>query len=500
MMSTGASREGFIAANGLWSEEQKSAARALSDRIEKEQIRAIRVAVPDAQAKLRAKTMMPGIFGSGLVNGVEFTAAHFSFDTAEGIAYNPFSVGGGVGIEEFQGFANGILVPDPQTFKVLPWAPGIGWILGDMYFHDGRPIPFDARHKLKEAIASLKGVGFSYVAGLEIEFYVTRVINPNLGVEQMGNLGIPATPPEVEALWRGFAYQSEENQDAVQALTDAIIDNCLKLQLPLRTIEDEMGPGQIEVTFDIQDPLEAADTLVLFRSMIKQITARMGLHATFMAKPKFTSFVASGWHLHQSLAFPDGGNAFVSTESPPQLLSDAGRHFVGGILKHAAEASVFTTPTINGYRRRKPNSLAPDRATWGYDNRAAMIRVQGTPGEPSVHIENRVGEPCANPYLYIASQILAGVDGIRNRIDPGAMDDSPYEATSRAKLPVSLIEAVEALDQSAFYREAMGDSFIDWLIGMKRSEISRFLSSEPDWTDNPDVVTEWEHREYFTRY
>ncbi|MDU3045730.1 hypothetical protein [Bradyrhizobium sp.] len=170
------------------------------------------------------------------------------------------------------------------------------------------------------------------------------------------------------------------------------------------------------------------------------------------------------------------------------------------MLEHAAAASVFTTPTVNGYRRRKPNSLAPDRATWGYDNRAAMIRVQGMPGEPSAHIENRIGEPGANPYLYIASQALAGLDGLRRKLDPGPLETSPYTATHRPLLPTNLMEALEALKGSSYFRAQLSDVFVDWLLGMKQSEVNRFLAAEPDWRATPDDVTAWEHREYFTRY
>lgn len=499
-MYSNISCDGLIDKIGIFSSDQKDARNKILRDVDESIYKYVRVVVPDVQAKLRGKTMLPDAFASGMKDGVEFTAAHFSFDSAEGVVYNPFSAGGGLAMAELEGFSNCLLVPDPLTFREVPWAPGVGWVLGDMYLRDGTPVAFDARHQLKSAIARLAGHGFEFVAGLEVEFYVTRVVDAHLGVNEAGGLGVPPVPPTVEALGRGFAYQSDDHQDAVAFLTDVLAENCLKLGLPLRTMEDEMGPGQLEFTFDVLGALEAADAMVLFRSMVKQVTARMGLHATFMARPKFPGFVASGWHLHQSLSAAGTRNAFATAPGSTDLLSDAGRYFVGGILDHAVEASVFTTPTINGYRRRKPNSLAPDRATWGYDNRAAMVRVQGRPGHHSAHIENRIGEPAANPYLYLASQILSGVDGLERKLDPGPFEASPYEATHRPKLPATLMEAVDALDGSAFFRKEMGESFIDWHLGIKRFEIDRFLASEPNWAENADDVTEWEHREYFTRY
>jgi glutamine synthetase len=491
---------GFIEEHGLWSEKQKVAAKEAMALIKDKNLRTIRVAMADPQGKLRGKTLMPQAFESAMREGLDLTTAQFNFDSAENIAFNPFTEDGGVGVTEMAGFPDVVLVPDPSTFRVLPWSPRTGWILGDMYFHDGRPMPFDARHKLKAAVADLEKAGFGYVAGLEVEFYVTRVLDQNLGPEHMGGLGAPPTPPAVEAIWRGYAYQSEEHADRIDDLLNTLADHCTALGLPLRTMEDEMGPGQLEFTFDVQSALETADCMVLFRSMVKQVTARMGLHATFMTRPGLPNFFSSGWHLHQSLSTPTLKNAFVSESGSGELLSAVGRQFVGGLLEHAVEASVFTTPTINGYKRRRPNSLAPDRATWGYDNRAAMIRVQGAPGDPTTHIENRIGEPTANPYLYIASQIVSGLDGIRNGRDPGSLEKNPYTATHRPLLPTNLMEALDALKQSEFFKTAFGADFVAWLVGMKQSEVNRFLAAEPEWEKNPDLVTDWEHREYFTRY
>ena len=298
--------KGFIERHGLWSESQKAAAQDVIKQVKDKNLRVVRVAMADPQGKLRGKTLMPRAFASAMEDGLDFTTAQFNFDSAEGIAFNPFTEDGGVGLTEMAGFPDVVLVPDPSTFRVLPWSPGSGWVLGDMYFHDGRPMPFDARHKLKAAVAELGKAGYGYVAGLEVEFYVTRVISQNLGAEHLGSLGAPPTPPDVEAIWRGYAYQSEEHADRIDELLAVLADNCTALGLPLRTMEDEMGPGQLEFTFDVQSALETADCMVLFRSMVKQVCARMGLHATFMTRPGLPNFFSSGWHLHQSLVDPDG--------------------------------------------------------------------------------------------------------------------------------------------------------------------------------------------------
>jgi glutamine synthetase len=169
---------------------------------------------------------------------------------------------------------------------------------------------------------------------------------------------------------------------------------------------------------------------------------------------------------------------------------------VGGLLQHAAAQCVFSTPTINGYKRFRPDSFAPDKITWALENRAAYIRVcSNGPGDEAAHIENRAGEPCANPYLYMTSQLIAGLDGIHNKIDPGPLDEQPY-AGDKPLLPRSLMQAMDELRASALFREALGNSFIDFLSMVKQSEIDAYLASVTG-QDHLTNVTDWEHREYF---
>jgi glutamine synthetase len=173
-----------------------------------------------------------------------------------------------------------------------------------------------------------------------------------------------------------------------------------------------------------------------------------------------------------------------------------GRQFLGGLLQHAAASTAFAAPTVNGYRRFRPNSLAPDRAGWGYDHRGAMIRVLGGVGDPATRFENRLGEPAANPYLYIASQLVAGTAGITDQIDPGPPDDEPY-AAARASLPKSLPEALDALDEDRLFRVAMGDLFIDYFLKLKRNEADRYARALQDSGGKADETTAWEQNEYF---
>jgi len=228
--------------------------------------------------------------------------------------------------------------------------------------------------------------------------------------------------------------------------------------------------------------------MVLFRAAVKQIARRNGLLASFMCRQALPNVMSSGWHLHQSLVDrKTRRNAFVSAEG----LSPTGRQFLAGLIAHAGAMAAFTTPTVNGYKRYRSYSLAPDRAIWGRDNRGVMIRVLGQPGDPSTHLENRVGEPAANPYLYLASQIYAGLDGVARRHEPGPSADTPYEA-SAPLLPVHLGEAVAALRADHCFRAGFGEAFVDYYAHIKEAELDRFRKEQGDSAE----VTPWEQKEY----
>jgi glutamine synthetase len=226
---------------------------------------------------------------------------------------------------------------------------------------------------------------------------------------------------------------------------------------------------------------------------------RRGLLATFMCRPALPNFFSSGWHLHESLiSRADGRNAFASQD---ETLSPVGRQFVAGLLEHALPMTLFASPTVNGYKRYRPYSFAPDRVCWAVENRGALVRVQGAPGDEGSHVENRIGEPAANPYLYMAANIAAGLDGIRRQLEPPAPVEADPYAAEATMLPTSLREAVGALVEDSFYRKAFGDPVVDYLIQMKRAELVRYESAiaenpPPDGQD----ISDWEMREYFEFY
>jgi glutamine synthetase len=333
------------------------------------------------------------------------------------------------------------------------------------------------------------------VVGLEIEWYLLRVAEDHLGDEHIGVPGTRGRPVRTYPVEPGYHYHSESNLDLMQPVMSALAEAFEQIALPLRSIENEWGPGQVECTFAACPALAAADNAFLFRTATRQICRRMGYFATFMARPALKGYYSSGWHLHQSLVDARTGRNLFMPERTGDVLSPLGRHFLGGLLQHAVPATVFATPTVNGYRRFKPNSLAPDRATWAYDHRGTMIRVLGGRGDAATRLENRVGEPAANPYLYIASQVAAGLAGIEATRDPGAPDDEPY-AADRTMLPTSLADALMALENEPLFRRDFGDVFIDYYVKLKRNELGRYLRATEGAAPG-DEPTEWEHNEYF---
>jgi len=476
-------RAGFAARHGLWDDASAAAAERILKLVTDRKIETVRLSFADQHGILRGKTIVASELDSAMRNGCAMVTTLLTKDTAHRTTTAWHTAGGGIAMEEMTGGGDFLMIPDPATFKVLPWAPTTGWMLCDIYFPNGKPVPFSTRQILRDALTTLGDVGYDYVSGLEVEFHVFRMLDPRLDPRDAGQ---PATPPDVELLSHGFQYLTEMRADELDPVFELLRHNLQALDLPLRTMEVEFGPSQIEVTFAPGEGMETADMMVLFRSAVKQVCRRNGLHATFMCRPGLPNLFSSGWHLHQSLR-PRGttDNAFVP-ETDGDLLSQLGRNFVAGILEHGRAASVFSAPTINGYKRYKPYSLAPDRLGWSRDNRGAMLRIVGGAGDMATRVENRAGEPAANPYLYLASQVLMGVDGVARNLTPPAPSDTPY-ATDGPLLPQSLYEAVAELKQSQFFRRELGDRFVDYLVGIKEAELSRFMSE----------VTDWEHREYF---
>ena len=480
----------FVERHGLWRAEQREAADRMLAAIAQHRLHSLRFSFADQHGVLRGKTVVAAEAAGALAAGVGVTTTLLAKDTSHRTVFPVFTAGGGFGLREMQGAADMLMVADPTTFRVLPWAPGTGWVLCDLHFHDGRPVPFDTRRLYRDVHARLERTGHALLAGLEVEFHLFRLLDPKLAPGDAGTPGVPGAPPEVALLHQGYQYLTELRYDQIEPALEPLRRALEAIDLPLRSLELEFGPSQCELTFRPLEGVAAADAMVLLRSAIKQVARREGLHASFMCRPRNPNAMSSGWHLHQSLRrLDDGANAFVAEGADGHdgtPLSPIGARWLAGLLAHAEGATPFTTPTINGYKRYRPHSLAPDRVAWSRDNRAAMLRVLGAPGDPATRIENRVGEPAANPYLYMASQVVAGLDGVTRALSPGASADAPYETDAR-RLPARLDDALDELLADPALVEGVGRGFVDYLVHVKRAELARHAAE----------VGDWEQREYF---
>ncbi len=491
----------FIEQHELWTDDQKRRAAELKLFLDRTKLQFVRIAWADPHGASRAKAVTVPAFLAALEAGYNINVATTTLDSANARTFASFTRGGGMGLPEMTGSPNLTIVPDPMTFRVLPWAEapggGVGWILADEYFNSGVPFHFSPRHLLRQQLRRLNERGWNLVIGLEVEWYLARVVQDELGDDNIGAPGLRGVPVKTAPIEPGYSYHSESNMDLMQPVLAALAQAFEKINLPLRSVENEWGPGQVECTFAARDALEAADNMVLFRTATKQIVRRMGCFATFMCRLGLKSHYSSGWHLHQSLTDAKHANLLMPSRDG-EGLSPLGLNYLGGLLKHAVPATVFATPTVNGFRRFRPNSLAPDRAGWGYDHRGAMLRVLGAPGDSASRIENRSGEPSANPYLFIASQIAAGLDGIDNKVNPGPRDDEPY-AADRPLLPKGLAAALDALERSPLFRKEFGEVFVDYYLKLKRNEAGRFQRwIEAGGVQPPDDgTTDWEQREYY---
>ena len=473
----------FAARHGLDAPARRDAVARIAETVAGENLETIRFAFPDQHGVLRGKTLLAADAIKALDGGVLATSTLILKDTSHRTVFPVFTPGGGLGSADVQGAADMVLLADPATFRVLPWAARTGWVLCDLYWPTGVPVPFATRAIFRRALDALAARGFEFVAGLEVEFHVYRMLDRRMTPADATQ---PGTPPDVALLSKGYQYLTEQRADALEPVLDLIRRTVVALGLPLRSVEVEFGPSQCEFTFNPTVGLEPADLMVLFRAAVKQVCDRHGYHATFMCRPKLANAFASGWHLHQSLRHRETGRNAFAAEREDAAMSPLAFSYLAGLLHHARAATVFTTPTINGYKRYRTNSLAPDRAIWARDNRGVMVRALGGGTDPATRLENRVGEPLANPYLYMAAQIVSGLDGIDRALDPGPPAEAPYAAEADL-LPKSLDEALRALRSGTFFQAQFGDAFIDYYAHIKSAEFERFQAE----------VSDWEQREYF---
>ena len=467
----------------------------LEERLGAAGVEQVRIAWADLHGHWRGKTLVwPGpALQAALDEGIGMVSTVLLKDASDRTAFNVFEPGALASVPGFGSANNLLLKPDASSLRLLPWAPGTAWLRAEPVWEDGSPVLVCPRRVLQQALDELAREGYGLRCGLEVEFHLHRIVDDGLAPE---GIGWPSEPPRVRHSHPGYRLLSDEHGDLVAEPLAIVRRTALALGLPLRSLEVELGPSQVEAVFAPTDALTAADQMTLFRNATRQALRRAGWHASFVCMPPLPGSVASGWHLHQSLVDREGGNAMVRAEAgggggAQAILSDAGTHWLAGLLAHAHGMAAICATSIPAYARFRGSVMAPQAAVWARDNRGAMLRVIGRPGDAATRIENRIGEPMANPYLTIAAQIHAGLHGLRQRLQPPPAAETPY-APGHPVLPQHLADALDALTADHVLQQGLGATMVALYRAIKRQELARHAQAE----DKPG----WERREYFGRY
>lgn len=482
---------GRLAREGLLSAEALDQAQAVLAEARAQGLETLRVLFVDQHGILRGKTLVAEAFEGLFRAGLNVPSTLLLKDTSHRTAFPVWTGAGGAADDTgarfvpMRGAGDVLLLPRPETFRILPWSPHSGWILCDPVMPDGTPISFSSSEVLRRAEAGLAAQGLQAVFGLEVEFQIFERLDD---ARSHGQSTMPGTPVKTRNLSPGYQYLTETRYAECEAVLDDIRRNAQGLGLQPRSVEIEMGPSQFEFTFAPLPALQQADAMVMFRTMVKEVCARAGLHASFMAKPRLDNAMANGWHLHQSLVERATGRNLFEPAADGSLSPQASG-WIAGLLAHAAACSVMIAPTVNSYKRYLPFQLAPDRIQWGHDNRGAMLRALMQPGDSASRIENRAPDSSANPYFAIAAQILAGSAGMAAGLQAPKATLSPYEEGA-ARLPRSLGQALQAFEGSDLFASTLGPEFVSYLSQLKRFEWERYL----------DTVSEWEQAEYFNLF
>ncbi len=416
-------------------------------------VRTVRVTYPDLHGIQRGKDVPISELERTARGGLTFCWAVMGTD----LRHTPV-VGGE------RGYPDMVAHPDLSTLVELPWEPDVAACLADLS-REEEPEPTDVRALVRRAEAALTELDLASLVGPELEFFLCE--------------------PDGDGGWRrhvdnlSMVYTVGPQADP-RGVLKALLDATSALGLGAIAGNHEYMNSQYEINLRECAPLEAADNAFRLKAAVKDYAAQQGLLATFMGKP-FNDQGGSGTHLHISLQ-REGENCFA-TDSGDGLSSEL-RQFTAGLIAHAPALMAFLNPTINAYRRILPDSLAPTHGNWGLDNRTTFVRIPPERGA-GCRVELRIGDGAANPHLVIAAALFAGLDGIKRELDPGApLEGDTYtlpEEDQGTALPMSLGEALDALEADETIREAVGEELIETFLTMKRFELERHRQHVSDW-------------------
>ncbi|MFL5657393.1 MAG: glutamine synthetase family protein [Ktedonobacteraceae bacterium] len=439
-------------------------------------LRLVRFLYCDNGGIIRGKATHGSKLATRISEGIGQTLAMQAFTGVETLA----AVEGMGPIGEFR------LIPDPQTFVILPYVPNTGSMMCDMIRLDGQPWEACPRTFLKRMIARLAEQGRQAEAAVEHEFYLAR---------EEGDKFVPADD--------SLCYSSRGLDDEAEVI-DAILAALEAEGVSVELFHTELGPAQQELSIHHTGALRAADNVCLVRETVRGVARAFDLLASFAPKP-FLDQAGSGAHIHLSLWGTDtsdysGKNLFYDA-SERGGLSQTGKYFIGGVLRHIRGLVAITCGSPNSYRRLLPHYWSSAFDAYGFDNREGAIRVPsvfwGREAE-SINLELKCADHSGNPYLSLGALIAAGLDGIKNSIDPGEaqeIDPGNYSDEEREqrgihRLPTSLDEALDELEHDQVLMEALGPLLASSYVAVKRNECAFFK----------EKTAEEEARQHFYKY
>ncbi|WP_299955464.1 glutamine synthetase family protein [uncultured Modestobacter sp.] len=403
---------------------------------------------------------------SGYLKAVAVAPAEIEAAFAEGIGFDGSAIEGFARVYESDMLAK----PDPATFQVMPGSRGqaseTARMFCDITLPDGSPAWADPRHVLRRALAKAADMGFTFYTHPEIEFFLLKDLPSD---------GSPPEPADVGGYFDLSTHNVAHDfrREAVFALE--------AMGISVEFSHHEVAPGQQEIDLRYADALSMADNIMTLRHVVREVALAQGVHATFMPKP-FTELAGSAMHTHVSL-FEGDRNAF-SDPADPMRLSTTGKQFIAGLLTHAREMTAVTNQTVNSYRRLLAGTEAPTAATWGRANRSALVRLPSyKPNKGnSARVEVRSPDSACNPYLTFAVLLAAGLRGIEKgyELPPEAEDDvwsltdTERRAAGYEDLPVSLGEALTAMQGSELVAETLGEHVFDFFLRNKWEEFNSY--------------------------
>jgi glutamine synthetase len=417
----------------------------------------------------------------GTPKAFNITPAELENALEEGMTFDGSAIDGFSRVQESDVLAR----PDPKTFQLLPYlADGVAVarVVCDVTNLDGTPFEGDPRHVLRRALERARGLGFTFYAAPELEFFYFDPPDPDADVGLL--------PPSL--LDRG-SYFELTTADRATDLRRRTVLTLEDMGIPVEYSQHEDAPSQHEIDLRYTDALTMADTVMTVRQVVKEIASQSGVLATFMPKP-VAGVQGSGMHTHFSL-FEGDSNAFHD-EADEYHLSTTGKRFIAGLLRHACEITAVTNQWVNSYKRLIVGYEAPVYVSWARNNRSALVRVPPTKRgkKESTRIEYRAPDSAANPYLAFAAILAAGLTGIERSYElPDEAAANLYELTPEqrlaegiASLPGSLAEAITAMEGSELMADTLGEHVFEWVIRNKRAE----------WADYKAQVTPFELRRY----